>query len=280
MKIIDTHVHYWNPEHLTYDWLGNVPTIGKAHLPDDYRKAVGDLDVETIVFVEADCQAQQALDEVLWVESLVESEPRIKGIVAAAALEKGDAVADHLESLYRHKRVKGVRRLIQGEKKGFCNQPAFVEAVRMLPQYGLSFDLCIKHPQFPEIIQLVQQCPETHFILDHIGKPGIADAMLDPWRAHIKELAGFSNVIGCKLSGLITEANHDTWTADDLMPYLEHVVSSFGTDRVIYGSDWPVSVLAGGYQRWWEAFSIFLKRLSPEEQAKVTASNAAKIYRL
>lgn len=280
MKIIDSHVHFWNPDVLSYEWLGEVPGIGDSHLPEDYRKAIGGLEVEALVFVEADCRPDQALEEVHWVESLAVSEPGIQGIVAAASLEKGDRVADHLESLSRHHRVKGVRRLIQGEGEGFCARPAFVDAVRMLPSFGLPLDLCLKHTQFPEVIRLVQACPQTQFILDHLGKPGIADGRLDPWRDHIRALAGCPHVIGCKLSGLVTEANLDAWTAEDLFPYLEHVVSCFGADRVLYGSDWPVCGLAGGYQRWWRAFAAFLETLDPGDREKLTSANARRIYRL
>ena len=280
MKIIDSHVHFWNPEQLHYDWLGDAEPIKDAHLPLNFSEAIGDLDVQGLVFVEADCRANQRLEEVTWVESLAHADPRIQGIVAAAPMETGDAVVSHLESLSKSPIVKGVRRLIQAEPLGFSTQAPFIEAIRLLPQFGLSFDLCIKHQQFPDILTLVESCPDTSFILDHIGKPGIADSTLDPWREHMKSLSSLPNVIGCKLSGLITEANWETWTADDLRPYLEHAIDCFGTNRVLYGSDWPVSVLAGGYQRWWHAFATVLETLDLADQAKITGENAQRIYAL
>jgi L-fuconolactonase len=280
MKIIDSHVHFWDPEKLSYDWLGEVPAIQNRFLPEDYRKATDKINVDGLVFVEAACSPQQNLAEVSWIETLVELEPRIQGIVASAPMEKGKDMTGHLEALVRRPLVKGIRRLIQSEAQGFCTQSKFIDAVRLLPNYNFSFDLCIKHHQFPDVLELVSACPGTSFILDHIGKPDIANALAVPWQEHILELSSAPNVIGCKLSGLITEAHWDSWSVDDLRPYLEHVITCFGPDRVLYGSDWPVSTLAGGYQRWWQAFSSIFDSLNPEDLEKITFGNAKRIYKL
>ena len=280
MKIIDAHVHFWNPAELYYDWLSEAEPIKDPHLPIDYTDAISDLDVQGLVFVEADCRAEQRLDEVAWIESLARTDSRIKAIVAAAPMETGEAVATHLEWLTKSPLVKGVRRLIQSEPLGFSTQANFIKAIQLLPKFQLRFDLCIKHLQFSDILSLVESCPDTSFILDHIGKPAIADGALDPWRDDLKALAEFPNVLGCKLSGMITEACWETWSTDDLRPYLEHSIESFGVDRVLYGSDWPVSVLAGGYQRWWQAFATVLDQLDPVDQAKITSENAQRIYGL
>ena len=154
-----------------------------------------------------------------------------------------------MEKLAEDTLVKGIRRLIQGENVDFCIQPNFINGVKTLARYGLSFDICIFHPQLANAIRLVEQCPNIQFILDHIGKPDIKNQLFEPWKQEIKTLADFPNVY-CKISGLVTEADHENWTAADLQPYIEHVIECFGFDRVIYGSDWPVSTLASDYPRW------------------------------
>ncbi len=146
-------------------------------------------------------------------------------------------------------------------------------------QFGLSCDLCIYHPQLPSVIELVRQCPETQFILDHIGKPDIAAHLLDPWRAQMATLAAFPNVC-CKISGMATEADHDNWTADDLAPYVAHVLEVFGEDRVVFGGDWPVVLGSSPYRRWAETLDALTAHLSPTAKAKLWAENARWFYRI
>ncbi len=276
MKIIDSHVHFWHPDKLRYTWLDDLPILNRPYLPDDYREAIGDIDVSGVVFVQADCLPQQGFDEAKWVASL--GEP-VAGIVAFAALEKGDAVRPELDALKDVAQVVGIRRLIQSESMGFSIQPDFIKGVQALTDYDLPFDICIYHHQLSDIIELVRQCPDVRFILDHCGKPDIASGLLDPWRENIRTLAGFENV-SCKISGLVTEVNHDSWTVDDLRPYIEHVVESFGIGRVSYGSDWSVVNLAGDYQSWWEAQKSILNELSTDEQIAFYSKNTTNFYGL
>jgi L-fuconolactonase len=151
--------------------------------------------------------------------------------------------------------------------------------VRQLGPAGLSFDLCCFHHQLPAVIRLVRACPDTAFILDHFGKPGIKAGLLDPWRAHIDALAALPNV-DCKLSGLITEANHAAWTQDHLRPYVDHVLAAFGPSRLLFGGDWPVAKLAGPYTRWLDTARQLVSHVSPEGQAAIFADTARRVYRL
>ena len=199
-SIVDTHVHLWDPTNLNYSWLEDLPQLNRVFLPADYREHCGLVNVEQMVFLECDLDPTQFLDEAKWVASLASEEPRLKGIVAHASLHKGEAVREDLEALVEVPLVKGVRRLIQGEAVDFCVQPNFIAGVQALSDFELSFDLCIFHPQLGNTVKLVQQCPEVFFVLDHIGKPGIADGLLDPWRDELKELAALPNVV-CKISG-------------------------------------------------------------------------------
>ncbi|MBV9791260.1 MAG: amidohydrolase family protein, partial [Chloroflexi bacterium] len=175
---------------------------------------------------------------------------------------------------------KGVRRNLQSEPDlTFCLQPDFLAGVRMLPQFGLSFDLCIVHQQLPAIIRLVEACPKTSFVLDHIAKPAITTGALDPWREHIRQLAMLPNIV-CKISGLVTEADHQRWTSDNLRPYVAHILDQFGEDRVLFGSDWPVALLAASYTRWVETLDALTQHLTPAARRKLWAENARRIYRL
>jgi L-fuconolactonase len=177
-------------------------------------------------------------------------------------------------------RIKGVRRLLQGESDpNFALNDDFARGVQLLPEYGFSFDICIKHHQLPGIIKLVQRCPNTSFILDHIAKPDIKNGLLDPWRGQMRELASLPNVV-CKVSGVVTEADHQNWTSNDLSAYVLHVLDVFGPDRVVFGGDWPVVLHASSYVRWVEALDALTSHLTLEEQRKLWAENARNFYRL
>jgi len=184
-----------------------------------------------------------------------------------------------LEALSQRPLVKGVRRLIQSEPPGFSVQPDFVTGVQLLAEHNLACDLCIRHFQMRDVIQLVRQCPRVNFVLDHIGKPDIKRGLLDPWRQDIAELAALPNVT-CKLSGLVTEADWQRWQAADLQPYVEHVLEVFGPDRVMYGSDSPVVTLAATYAQWAETLRAATRSLSGAEQEKLFWQNAARFYRI
>ena len=277
--IVDTHVHLWNPAKLRYPWLEEVPPLNRSFLLADYQAACGGIDVEAMVFVQCDAHPEDGLKETAWVTSLAKDEPRIKGIVAWAPLEKSEEAESVLEELADNSLVKGVRRLIQSESLEFCLQPNFIKGVQMLEKFGFSFDICISHPQLANTVQFVKSCPDVQFILDHIGKPGIKDQRLEPWKLDIKALSALPNV-SCKISGLVTEADVDNWTSDDLKPYIDHVVECFGFDRVIYGSDWPVSTLATEYPRWVETLNWAVEGCSDDELRKLFHDNAVRFYRI
>jgi L-fuconolactonase len=201
------------------------------------------------------------------------------GIVAAASIERGAAVREELTALRAFgPLVRGVRRNLQAEPDPtFCLKPDFVAGVRLLPEFGLTFDLCIAHTQLPPVTALVHACPETQFILDHLGKPDVRRAEPESWRADIVRLAALPNVV-CKLSGLSTEADHQQWCDDDLRPYLAHALAVFGPERVFFGSDWPVALLATEYRRWVEVLEMTMAQLSPVEQQGLWYANAHRIY--
>ena len=281
LPMIDTHVHLWNSNSFHLPWLTEIPFLNHPYELQLYQEQTQQYPIEGIVCVEAGVLPDEALREARWLVEQASYDARIQGIVAAASIEESSHIHSYLRELIAiDARIKGVRRNIQGETMpNFCLQPAFVEGVQCLPEYGLSFDLCLTHAQLPEVIALVRQCPETYFILDHLGKPDIRHQTFDPWRQHIQELAAFPNV-ACKISGLVTEAHHQQWTVEDIAPAITHVVSTFGEDRVMFGSDWPVLLLAASYQRWLLTLDEVITNLTLLAKQKLWSGNARRIYRL
>jgi L-fuconolactonase len=259
--------------------LDDFPAINRPFLPTHLAQQAAQINLQKIVFVQADCRAGQGLKEVEWVTALAQEEPRIQAIVAFAPLEKGQAATEHLQTLTAYPLVKGVRRLIQSEAAGFCIQPDFVKGVQLLAEFGYSFDICIFHHQLIDAIKLVEQCGQVSFVLDHLGKPAIKTGLLDPWREEIKILASFPHV-SCKISGAVTEADTESWASADLQPYIDHVIEIFGLDRVMYGGDWPVSLLATTYSTWLKTLDVATARISAAEKEKLFHQNADVFYRL
>lgn len=199
--------------------------------------------------------------------------------MAWAPVERPD-LEEHLEKLGSHPRLKGVRRLIQGEgDPDFCARPEFVAGVRRLGEVGLSFDVCVYHHQLPAVVRLARAAPDTPMVLDHIGKPAIADGQLTPWRDHIAELASMDHV-WCKLSGLVTEARWEEWSSADLQPYADAVIEAFGYERLMFGSDWPVCTLASEYAAWLAAVRELTGGAARNELAWLFAGAAERFYRL
>jgi len=276
MKIIDSHVHFWDPSNLSYSWTKGNPVLDRAYLPADYKDANGDYTVDGIVFVEAGADSQHHMQEIDWIETL---DAPIKAIVANSPLDSAYGVEATLENLANRPLVKGIRRIYQGQPEGYARDSAFIKAVQDLKKYDLSFDICIKSYQLDETIELVEQSPDIRFILDHIAKPKIADGEFDYWATRMKTLAGFEN-ISCKISGIITEANHTDWTQEQIKPYILETIEAFSIDRVMFGSDWPVVNLAGSFTKWVDALTYATGGLSDNEKQKLFAGNVARAYRL
>ncbi|MDZ5454295.1 amidohydrolase family protein [Labrys sp. ZIDIC5] len=278
--IIDSHVHLLDPARLGYAWAEGITGLRSKAVPADVFAAAKPVEIERFVFVEVDVDAGQHLDEAAWVAELAAAEPRLGAMVASLPLEKGMAVQADLERLRQHKALRGIRRLIQGQADPeFCLQPGFLAGLKLLARHDLSFDICILHHQLPNVIRMVQQCPDVRFVLDHIGKPAIKAGEMEPWRADLKRLAALPNV-HCKISGVCTEADHRSWTRQEITPYVEHALESFGFERVMFGSDWHVLELAGTYPDWVHVVDEIVHDCSPSERRKLFRDNAAAFYRL
>jgi len=280
LSIVDSHVHLWNLSQFSMPWLESLPLLQRPYGLLDYWKSAQELPVSSLVYVEVAVKPAEALREAQWIASLTLQDPRLQAIVAAAPLEQGASVRAYLKTLVAiSPAIKGVRRNLQDEPHDFCLQPAFLQGVEMLAEYRLSFDICIHQEQLPGVIEMVRQCPSIAFVLDHLGKPEIKQKHLQPWKRQIETLAALPNVF-CKISGMVTEADHTHWEAKQLAPFLQTALEAFGEDRVMFGGDWPVLVLASTYHRWYDTLRELTSSLSSEQQRKLWSENARHFYRL
>lgn len=278
MQIVDTHQHLWDLELFSYAWTKHHPTLNHSFHMSDYRAASAGFEISKTVHLECDVDEQYMLAEtehILWLAA--QPNNSLTGAVACCRPERAD-FPDYLAQLARHTRLKGFRRVLHVVPEEVSLSPVFVPNLRLLADHNLSFDLCVLARQLPLAIRLVKECPQVQFILDHCGNPPIASGDLTDWRAQLAELAQSPNV-ACKVSGIINHASPN-WTAAELRPVVEHVIESFGWERVMFGSDWPVCTLAGTFKQWVEALLELTQAAGPENQQKLFQTNAERIYRL
>ncbi len=278
MQIVDAHHHLWDKSRFAYRWLAGEPDIDRSFLMSDYEESIRGTGVVKSVFVQAAVDGQFALQEARWALSLAEGDTPIEAVVAWAPVESPE-LESYLDALGPHPQLKGFRRLIQGEDLAFCTAPVFVEGVRLLAARGYSFDLCIYHSQLPAVIELVGQVPEMSFVLDHMAKPAIRSGSMEPWARQLNELAALPNV-HCKISGMVTEADRRTWERGQLTPYIDAAMAAFGAERLMFGSDWPVSLLGVQYAEWVDVVVEALAGADDRAIERVMCTNAEGFYRL
>ena len=274
VRVIDAHVHFWDPEVLRYPWLDALPVLRRRFSFTDYPHQV-----DALLFVEANCEPRATLDEVQFVEEMAEGAPSIAGTIAYVDLTDSAGREKTLDELESFRRVVGVRHNIQGEPAGFALAPEFVRGVQHVGRRGYTFDLCVTAGQLGEVEQLVRRCPDTSFVLDHCGKPAIRSNAFASWAMDIGRLSEHENV-ACKLSGLLTEAHVDQRNDAAILPYAEHALRCFGASRMLYGSDWPVLTLAGALAQWRALVDRFTASWSGDERSAFYAGNATRIYNL
>lgn len=277
MSWIDAHLHLWDPGRLDYPWLAGEPRLNRPFGPGDLDP--GGHELSGAVFVEAGCRSEQSLAEVEWVDSLAQAWPGVLGIVAHAPLEDPAARGEMLAALRERPRVVGVRRNAQDEAPGFLLDGDFVSGVEALAEHGLTFDVCVRHQQLPEVIELAGRVPQVTFVLDHLGKPPVATGPRAPWAEQLRRLAALPNMV-CKLSGLTTEADHAAWQESEVLPYLRDALDLFGAERCMFGGDWPVATLATGYGRWADLVAAAIGHLNTADQDAVRSGTARRVYRL
>jgi L-fuconolactonase len=272
---IDSHQHFWSYDAAQYPWIPKGSPLERDWLPPDLAPLLAAADLDGCVAV----QARQSLKESQWLLELAEHYSIIKGVVGWVDLRAPDVEAD-LAALAKHPKFRGVRHVVQDEPDDhFMLGPEFLRGLGKLHALGLTYDLLVFPRQLPAAIEVVRRFPDQPFVLDHLAKPEIKAGTLSPWREQLRELAKFPNV-SCKISGMVTEADHAAWKAADFAPYLEVVLAAFGEDRLMYGSDWPVCLLAGSYPRVFELAGTAAHGMSAGGREKFFGDNAARFYGL
>ncbi len=270
---IDAHQHFWRYTAAEHPWIPQGSALQRDWLPEDLGRIHRSLGFDGSIVVEA----RQSLAESWWLLGLADADPSVKGVVGWVDLQS-DRVEDSLASLAEHPRFVGVRHLAQDEPDArFLVRPSVVRGIGALRQFGLTYDLVIYPSQLPAAIELVQRCPEQAFVLDHIAKPRIREGVIEPWASLIQELALHPNVC-CKVSGLVTEADHQNWDVADFRPYLDVVFEAFQPERLMFGSDWPVCLLAAGYEQVEGLARAYVRHLEPEQAKGFWGSNCARFY--
>ncbi|EQC0056984.1 amidohydrolase family protein [Klebsiella oxytoca] len=280
MSTLDSHLHLWDPCALRYDWLRELPALNRPFLPA--QLAENAQSPKAAIVVQADCAAQQALQEVAWINQLAENSPiELAGIVAWAPLDTGSAVAPYLRHLRELPRVVGIRRSLQNEPLDLFYRADYREGLLAAAREGFVLDICVRASQLTALYDLLawlyQHAPETKVVLDHMGKPAIADNRWQEWREAFTALAGFPH-LACKISGLPTEADWQSWQPEQLRPWIQLAITVFGPHRCLFGGDWPVVELAGGYARWQSCVQEGIAHLPSEEINAVMGENARRIY--
>lgn len=271
--IIDSHVHFWKYNKADLHWIDrNMKILQKDYLPSDLELTLKRNHVDGCIAV----QAITAEVETRFLAELANSHPFIKGVVGWADL-KADNAEKKLTELKEYSSIVGIRHIVQSEPDDFLYDKKFRAGISLLKEFGYTFDLLIYSRQLKAAVDFVRAFPEQSFIIDHCAKPDIKNRELENWRKGISDLAMFPNV-SCKLSGLITEAGWKDWSPADFYPYLDVVFESFGTERLMFGSDWPVLLLSGIYVQWKSLLEKYMEKYLMEQKEAVFGLNALNIY--
>jgi L-fuconolactonase len=279
MNVVDTHAHFWDPGPLRYRWIEKGSVFDRPYHPEDYWRAAAQLPVDRLIFVECDAHAESSVREARWVAQLARADARILGIVARVDLTASTNLARDVAEVAALPLVKGVRDNIQNNPAGFALQDSFIRGVQEVHERGLHFELCLKHHQLAETIELVKRCPKGRFVLDHCAKPDIQAGLREPWLTQMRAMAELPNV-DCKISGLVTEADWERWRPEDVLWYAQQAAEVFGPSRILFGSDWPVNEVAGGFGRWFRLAEELAAAWSLENRRRFFCKNAERVYRL
>ena len=274
--IIDAHHHLWKYNTRDYGWMDDSMAVLKHdYLPEDLALELQNSGINGTVVV----QARQNLEETRWLLELADENSFIKGVVGWLDLRSPD-LEQQLIKFAAHPKLVGVRHVIHDEADDdFMLRSEFRQGIALLEAYELSYDLLLFPNHLEGAVKLLEEFPRQRFVLDHLGKPLIKAGILEPWKSDLARLAAKPNV-WCKLSGMVTEADHELWQYEDLLPYMEVVMNAFGPERILLGSDWPVCRLAGEYSEVLNVVHEFIKSLKNSDQEKILYQNAIDCYKL
>jgi L-fuconolactonase len=272
---IDAHHHFWKYSKESYGWIDDsMAVIRRDFLPADLEAEVRAAGIDGVISV----QARQSLEETRWLMQLASGAPWMRGVVGWVPLVDPE-VADVLGELSRNPVLRGVRHVLQGEPSSYMARPDFNAGIRTLRDFGLVYDVLVFHHQLPEVIAFVDRHPDQPMILDHCAKPAVRDGRIEPWATQLRELARRPHVT-CKLSGLVTEGEYSAWSPESLRPYFDVVLEAFGPRRMLFGTDWPVCLVASSYGRWVDTVTRWIAPLSRAEQGEIMGGTAIRAYGL
>lgn len=273
---IDSHQHFWDLSKLSYPWMPPPPNVlARNYLPPDLKPILDANRFDGCVTV----QAAQVDAEAEWMLSLADQYPFIKGVVAWVDL-KDPNVGARLDQLQKHPRFKGVRHILHDEPDvKWALQPEVIRGLKELERRDIPYDLLLKPPHLAIVPPLIEALPDLRMVIDHIAKPRIKERVMEPWARQMEELSKHPP-LHVKLSGMITEADHAKWKAPDLAPYVNHVYQLWGPERCMFGSDWPVCLLAGSWKQVLAAFTQALGPLPQAAREQLLGGTAMKFYRL
>jgi predicted TIM-barrel fold metal-dependent hydrolase len=274
MRIVDTHLHLIYLDKFTYAWLSRVPPLNRQWNAPDYFAEAEKLGIEAALHMEVDVPVEQIDAENAFVLGV---DPRVIGAISNARPENPDFEA-HLDRIVAEPRIRGIRRLLQDDPDDLSRGAIFRDNLKRLAPLELTFDICVKPTQLGVARELVAACPSVQFVLDHCGNPPIASGDIFAWRKDLAALADLPNVVG-KISGIVNHAPTG-WTPETLRPVVEHMIESFGWDRVVFGSDRPVLTVNGSLTLWVEALKAIVSGASEDEQSMLFHRNAERYYRL
>jgi predicted TIM-barrel fold metal-dependent hydrolase len=279
-QVIDTHQHLWDLKKFTLPWLTKDSPLHRDYLPADYAAAIKGLPITRSVYLEVDVQPSQHDAEADYVAALCASGKVPTTAAVIGGRPEGEGFAKYAKRFKDHRSIRGVRRVLHGDgtPPGHCLSKAFVAGVRALGELGLHFELCVRHAELPDCAKLADECPGTRFVLDHCGNPDLKKH--ERWKKDLAELAKRKNVMACKVSGIVASAEPGKWTADDLAPVVNHMLETFGPDRVMFGSDWPVCLRAATIAKWLGALESIVKGRKAADNQKLFHDNAVRVYRL
>ncbi|SDX15656.1 amidohydrolase [Paenibacillus sp. CF384] len=276
---IDAHQHYWKLDRGDYGWLTPAagPILFRDYGPADLEPELETAGVTRTIVV----QAAATHEETAYMLSLSDHADSIAGVVGWLDFQDPNW-RSVLDGFREHPKFVGIRVMIQDMSDPFeALNPQSLEALRYLAEIKLPVDLLIVSHQLPATLALLKQVPDLHAVIDHIGKPQIREGILEPWASQMSEIAAQYPGIYCKLSGMITEAAHDDWKPEQFTSYVSHIVEVFGTERIMFGSDWPVCLLAGSYQDVCDVLDEALPtKLSDDQREALYGGNAAAFYKL
>lgn len=271
---IDAHQHYWRIGRNGHEWpTPDLPAIHRDFLPADLEPELARLGIARTVLV----QSQPADADTEWLLDLAARSPSVGAVVGWCDLRAPDAPARIAELAARPK-LRGLRPMLQDLPTGWILDPGVAPALAAIAEAGLAFDALIRPAHLPDIAALAKAYPSLAIVVDHGAKPAIAEGSFQPWADGMRELARHPNV-SCKLSGLVTEAKAN-WASNDLVPYVRHLLDCFGTDRLLWGSDWPVLSLAASYAQWFDAANALVSGVTDSGRDAIFGGNAARVYRV